>query len=72
MNICRDECQNRFFISEQAESRAPLAPEVVREAPRLANPARIPFSREDVRGIIATRLKGRDGRAADCGQKKER
>lgn len=48
--------------SEQGETHAPRAPEPARAEPSLANPARIPFSREEVRGIIATRLKGRDGR----------
>jgi hypothetical protein len=44
----------------ETEARRPQAP--ASPAQRLANPARIPFSREEVRSIIATRLKGRDGR----------
>jgi acyl-CoA reductase-like NAD-dependent aldehyde dehydrogenase len=39
----------------------PAAPEPSPAKPRLANPARIPFSREEMRGIIATRLGGRPG-----------
>jgi acyl-CoA reductase-like NAD-dependent aldehyde dehydrogenase len=45
--------------SEQRETRESSVPEPAQQAPRLANPARIPFSREEVRGIIATRLKER-------------
>jgi acetaldehyde dehydrogenase (acetylating) len=46
--------------SEVVESSRPAAPETRAAPPRLANPARIPFSREDVRSIIATRLGDKD------------
>ena len=48
--------------SEVHDLRPPAATEAAPVPRRLANPARIPFSREDVRSIIATRIRDKKER----------